>query len=156
MHCATHLPCFGHSLDLTIFNIMKDESRVTPASLILQGYHLECFKYLGLLQTFPVVESICSRVRKLLRPLHVHINMLATDPTSAVHIDLPGGSTPRICQSSMESLPAEKYKHTRGCSEICPQNVFQVLGSGLLQTAPVISHSYFISTQTPPRLLHYV
>ena len=38
----------------------------------------------------------------------------------------------------MISLPAEKYKHTRGCSEICPQNVLQAMVSGLLPTAPAI------------------
>ena len=54
----------------------------------------------------------------------------------------------------MESLPAKKYKHTGGCSEICPQNVLQALGPGLLPATPAIQHSFSVRMQTLPRPLH--
>ena len=55
----------------------------------------------------------------------------------------------------MESLPSEKYKHTGGCSEICPQNDLQALGPGLLPATPAIQHSS-VRMQTLPQPLHYV
>ena len=111
---------------------------LTPTSLTLQGHHferVECFKYLGLLLTSDLswtahVEFICSRasgttVQKILSICW------ATDPTPAIHI--LGTSTLRICQLSMESLPAAKYKHTGGCSKICPHKHWDQAYSQLLQ-----------------------
>ena len=127
--------------------VSRKRSDITPPSLIMLGHHLEhveCFKYLGLLLSTDLswtahVESVCSKARKLLGLLYrkyVLSICWTTDPTPVVHI--PGTSTLRICQSSMESLPADKYKHTRGGSEICPQDVLQAMGSSLLPTAPAI------------------
>ena len=62
----------------------------------------------------------------------------ATAPTPAVHI--LGTSTLRICQSSMEPLPAEKYKHTRGCLECAP-------GTGTRPTPSYSSYSTFLLCQ---------
>ena len=134
---------------------------LTPTSHTLQGHHferVECFKYLGLLLTSDLswtahVEFICSRasgttVQKILSICW------ATDPTPAIHI--LGTSTLRICQLSMESLPAAKYKHTGGCSKICPQNVLQSLGPGILPATPAIQHSFSVGMQTLPPPLHYV
>ena len=109
---------------------------LTPTSLTLQGHHferVECFKYLGLLLTSDLswtahVEFICSRasgttVQKILSICW------ATDPTPAIPWYVHSLNMP----VSMESLPAAKYKHTGGCSKICPHKHWDQAYSQLLQ-----------------------
>ena len=58
--------------------VSRKRAGISPASLTLQGNHLErveCFKYLGLLLTPDLswsthVDSICSKARKLLGLLY--------------------------------------------------------------------------------------
>ena len=118
--------------------VSRKRAGISPASLTLQGNHLErveCFKYLGLLLTPDLswsthVDSICSKARKLLGLLYRKYYQYAEPQiilqlyVSLVrpHLEYASPVWNPYLQKNINTLELE-------CPEICPQNVLQTLGS---------------------------
>ena len=91
---------------------------ISPASLTLQGHHLECVECFGLLPgplmliLYAVWQGNCwdyctnmQSCRSYGTPMGVPVSLVRPHLEYASH-----------------SILAEKYQHTRECPEICPQN----------------------------------
>ena len=144
--------------------VSRKRAGILPPPLTLQGQLLQQvdhFKYLGLLLSSDLswsshVENICNKARKLLGLLYRQYYQLA-EPNTLLQLYL-SLIRPHLEYASPVWNPylRKKHSHSGECTQICPQDVFQTVGSGICPAVRDVCGSCTLRPQTLFRPVHSV